>query len=333
VYNPVYISFPTRVRRDPSSSITPHLAVFYKTALFIFIFRCYTDKEVSALRIRCHAKLNWTLDILGRLPSGRHEMDMLMQSISLCDVLDLQPADDLTLSFDTPWDEPAEENLVYRAARLLQLHTGTSFGAYIRLSKSIPVQAGLGGGSADAAAALVGLNALWDLQLRTQTLLELGAQRGADIPFSIVGGTARATGTGTTLCPVPNRLPPLFLVVGMPCKGLSTGEVFRTYHICPPSPSPQNDAAQQALKEGNLTRFCASLGNALTGAACHLRPEISDALRKLMQHGAIAAQMSGSGSAVFGIFTDQTAAEDAVTKLPFPCYAAHPVTQGCLLTD
>ena len=142
------------------------------------------------LKIQARAKINWTLDVVGVLPNGYHDLDMLMQSVTLCDQMTMEDADALTLSVRMGGGYvPADEsNLVLRAARALQAHTGCTKGAAITLRKYIPVAAGMGGGSSDAAAALKGLNVLWGLGLSDDTLEEIGLTVGADVPFCIRGG-------------------------------------------------------------------------------------------------------------------------------------------------
>ena len=150
------------------------------------------------LKIQARAKINWTLDVVGVLPNGYHDLDMLMQSVTLCDQMTVEDADELTLSVRTGGTYvPADENnLVLRAAHALRQKTGCTRGARITLRKYIPVAAGMGGGSSDAAAALVGLNRLWGLGLTEDTLEEIGLTIGADVPFCIRGGLERAPARG-----------------------------------------------------------------------------------------------------------------------------------------
>ena len=154
--------------------------------------------------IRANAKINWTLDIVGVRADGYHLLDMLMQSISLHDTLTLEPAEDVTFSADGATRVPQDEsNLALRAALALRRHTGTERGATIHLHKRIPSGAGLGGGSADAAAVLHGLNALWELNLPMETLRQIGLTLGADVPFCLMGGLAHVRGIGEVIEPLP----------------------------------------------------------------------------------------------------------------------------------
>ena len=180
------------------------------------------------LKIQARAKINWTLDVVGTLPNGYHDLDMLMQSVTLCDQMTMEEAPQLSLYVRAQGRAfvPADgNNLVLKAAAALQAATGCTRGARITLKKYIPVAAGMGGGSSDAAAALVGLNRLWGLGLSADRLEEIGLTVGADVPFCIRGGLQRAQGVGEKLTPLEMKKP-LYLVAFQPCRGLSTKDVF-----------------------------------------------------------------------------------------------------------
>ena len=281
--------------------------------------------------IRANAKINWTLDTVGVRADGYHLLDMLMQSISLHDTLTLEPAEDITFSAGGATRVPQDEsNLALRAALALRGYTGTERGAAIHLHKRIPSGAGLGGGSADAAAVLHGLNALWELNLPLETLLQLGLTLGADVPFCLTGGLARVQGIGDVIAPLPcGRV--YHLVIVQPCRGLSTPQVFRTLDMLgKPASRPDTQRAQEALTGGSLAQLSASLGNTLQPAAISLRPQIRQAIACLREHGARAAQMTGSGSAVFGVFATAAAARTAFTALSrrYPrCYLAQTIQE------
>ena len=279
--------------------------------------------------LKAYAKINWTLDILGTRPDGYHQMDMLMQSVDLCDTLWIEAADEITLTSaaeeTTRGGEDAlssqavaydQSNLVYRAALLLRRRCGISAGASIRLGKRIPSGAGMGGGSADAAAALIGLNRLWGLGLDRRQLCQIGLELGADVPFLLTGGLARVQGIGesiTLLFPAP-RVP---LVLMQPCGGLSTGKIFAAYDALAAGPlaRPDNAAAQEALLGGDLAALGAAMNNVLEAASVPARPALARAARALEQAGAIRAMMTGSGSVVYGVFADDKAALAAQRSL------------------
>lgn len=269
------------------------------------------------LKIQARAKINWTLDAVGKRPDGYHELDMLMQSVSLCDTLTMRPADTLTLMLEHGARVPDDgNNLVLRAARALQEAAGIARGAQITLAKRIPVAAGMGGGSADAAAALKGLTQLWALPFTDAQLEEIGLKIGADVPFCVRGGLARARGVGEQLeSHTPGRQ--LWLVGIQPCRGLSTKEVFGAFRWdeVPAADHPKTDEALEALEHGDVRTLCASLGNVLQRGAEEQRPEIAQAIADLVEAGAVGAQMTGSGSAVFGVFARAKECRIAHAKL------------------
>ena len=265
------------------------------------------------LTIQAYAKINLTMDVLRRRGDGYHDVDLLMQSVSLCDTLALRPADALSLRIKG--DLPASvDNLVLRAARALQEAAGVSQGADMALEKRIPVAAGLGGGSADAAAALVGLNTLWGLGLPVPSLLEIGAKLGADVPFCIVGGLARATGIGCDVQPLTSALP-LHMVIVKPCEGLLTRDVFCALQLNASTRHPDTEGAIRAMRLGSLDALCTCMGNVLEPVSAAVRPEIERAIARLRELNACQARMSGSGPAVFGLFANQRDAACAQAAL------------------
>ena len=267
------------------------------------------------MRIAARAKINWTLDIVGKREDGYHLMDMLMQPISLSDDITLLPQEELTLSVSGfPRVNPGPENLALRAARLLKQATGYTGGASIHVHKRIPIGAGMGGGSADAAGVLAGLNRLWSTGLTQAELETLGLQLGADVPFCLRGGLQRAQGVGELLTPLPcGGL--YWLVVIQPCPGLSTKEVFSRFSLEACEGKPDTQGAAEALAQGDWRRLCSCLGNVLQAVSAELRPEISEAIAALRAQGAAGAWMTGSGSAVFGLFTSAPAARAAAQSL------------------
>ena len=265
--------------------------------------------------LKARAKINWTLDIVGQRADGYHLMDMLMQPVTLADDVVLLPADEITLTTGGAPLLPADEkHLAYRAAMALKRHTGYPGGAAIHVEKRIPVGAGMGGGSADAAAVLVGLNRLWGLNLPTAELEAIGLTLGADVPFCIHGGLTRTTGIGEVMADLPcGKTWPL--VVIQPCEGLSTKEIFTAYHEGVVDVRPDNDAAARALAAGDEASLSAAMANVMQPVSEERRPGIADAIRALEEHGAFAARMTGSGSAVFGAFEDTASAAKAYETL------------------
>lgn len=292
------------------------------------------------LRIQARAKVNWTLDVVGTLPNGYHDLDMLMQSVTLCDQMIVEDAPQLTLSVRAGGRHfvPANENnLVLKAALALARETGCTRGASIFLRKYIPVAAGMGGGSSDAAAALVGLNRLWGLKLTQDELERIGLTIGADVPFCIRGGLQRAQGVGERLTPLALARP-LYLVAFQPCRGLSTRDVFtglREEGICEDD-RPDNENARRALETGDIPLLGRSLGNVLEPVARRMRPAIDQAIRDLEQAGAVGARMTGSGSAVFGVFMHAGACRRAahVLESAYPaCRMMRTASRGIVVTE
>lgn len=259
------------------------------------------------MEIQARAKINWTLDVVGRREDGYHLLDGVMQPIALHDTLLIRPAEELSLSIENaPQLSDQEDNLILRAARALQAESGINAGAAVTLRKRIPMGAGLGGGSADCAAALKGLNEFWQLHLPFETLCRLGEGLGADVPFCLHDAPRRAQGVGEILTPVPcARTFPLVLI--QPCEALSTKAVFAAYHQSAVAP-PDTEGAVGALARGDLTAMAKLGGNVLESASVPLRPQIRIAKEDLIRCGAACARMTGSGSVVFGAFDEKSQA-------------------------
>ena len=266
---------------------------------------------MNVITARAYAKINWALDILATRENGYHELDMLMQSVSLHDTLIFSAADDVYLMTDGQPDPYGEKNLIVRAARLLQKETGSTRGALIKLTKRTPAMAGLGGGSADCAAALLALNRMWKLDIGEERLFELGFSLGADVPFCLMGGLARVGGLGEEMRKLDAPEKPGMLLI-MPDGGLSTGAVFGEYdRNVRLEPPVEMEKAEKALLSGNdraLDRFAQ---NVLTGPAMRVTSAVGQAIERLKECGAVFARMSGSGSAVFGVFEDENEAARA----------------------
>ncbi len=278
------------------------------------------------MEIQARAKINWTLDIVGKRPDGYHLLDSIMQPLMLCDTLRLEPSHDLTLSITgTNALSAGADNLVLRAAEALRQAAGIKKGAQITLTKRIPMGAGLGGGSADAAAALRGLCQLWKLSFSLEQLCKLGVCLGADIPFCLHDRPMRAQGIGEQLTPILcSRCFPLVLI--QPCAALSTKAVFSAYHQQEDVLVSDTALVLSGLAQGQLSWIATGIRNALEQASIPMRPEIASAKEALLAAGATAAQMTGSGSVVFGAFETVPQAQAAYDAL---C-AQFPV---CILTQ
>ena len=269
------------------------------------------------IHLRAFAKVNYALEVLGVREDGYHEISTIMQSVSLADEIEITHAAsgfDLRVEPDDVEVGPPESNTVYGAWTLLRERTGRDLPVWIRLFKKIPAGAGLGGGSADAAAVLIGLNELFDLRLRNEELREIGAQVGADVPFCIAGGTALGEGIGEVLTVMP--APPLHhLVIAKPDASADTGEVYRAHDALPRGDSNLIDPMMIALRSGDLRAFAGAVGNDLAPVTRKLAPEVEGLERDLLRLDAIGAAMTGSGTAVYGIFATEEAARNATGQL------------------
>lgn len=250
------------------------------------------------------AKVNRSLVVLGKRPDGYHELDTVFQAVGLTDRLTFESSDLLTLEVDDPSIPSGPENLVLRAARALAEAVGLRPRAAITLEKRIPSGGGLGGGSSDAAVALLGLSALWELDLSLDLLSRVGARLGSDVPFFLHGGTARGLGRGERIEPLSD-LPPQAVVLVMPPFPVSTPAVFGRLE------APAWDGLGGGASEGGDDPD----RNDLEPAAEALFPALRDVRDALGRAGAARARLSGSGSTVFGLFPDVATAVEAARGL------------------
>lgn len=264
------------------------------------------------MKIAAFAKINLTLDITGVREDGYHLLEMIMQSVSLCDIITLSENEGgISLSVSDVSLPSDESNIAYRAAQLFYQNANLSPRVHIDIEKNIPAAAGLGGGSADAAAVLAGLNIMNDSPLNREKLLEIGLSLGADVPFCIVGGTAKAQGIGEKLTDLPD-LPDCALVIIKACDKPSTGQMYRTIDSLPPV-HPDNEKVLSALYAGDIDAISHTLGNSFDPAWYDTLAE--RARKALLDAGAIGACLSGSGPSVFGIFKTADAAQLAIENL------------------
>lgn len=264
------------------------------------------------ITLEANAKINLTLDILGRREDGYHEVVMVMQEISLHDTLTMKKnSGDIQISVTIEGQEgllPADEsNLCWRAAALMRKEYGLSGGAAIELVKRIPLAAGLAGGSADAAAVLKGMNLLYGLGISEERLCELGAALGSDIPFCLLGGTMLATGRGEVLTRLPD-FPETLVVLAKPRAGVSTAWAYQTYDAGYDGPHPDNEAMLAAIREGSSCRAAGLLCNVLEGVTVKRHSIIEAYKDAMLREGAMASMMSGSGPTVFGLADSEAAA-------------------------
>jgi 4-diphosphocytidyl-2-C-methyl-D-erythritol kinase len=268
------------------------------------------------MKLTAPAKINLYLAVLGRRPDGLHDLESVMQSVSLLDEVSLQPAEIVSLDVTPPGAAPEDEsNLVVRAVRSLVAAAGRSGGASIALTKQIPSGAGLGGGSSDAAATLIGLNELWRCGISRKALEKIGAGIGADVPFCVRGGACVVRGAGEALAPLVVRSE-LWWVIAMPPEPLSTADVYARFDSLG-SPGVESDpsALADALARGEIERVGDSLRNDLEPAAMSLLPSLGSVREALLEAGALGAVMSGSGSAWCGLARDEAHAEEIAGRV------------------
>ena len=283
--------------------------------------------------LRAFAKVNYALDVLGLRADGYHEISTVMQSISLADEVQLRRAAggfDLSLEPEEVKIGPQERNTIYLAWKALQGLAGEELPVKVTLRKEIPAGAGLGGGSANAAAVLVGLNELFSLGLRVDELRGIGAGIGADVPFCISGGTALGQGVGEILTPLPS--PPAHrLVVTKPPRSADTAGMYRAYDEAETESMRSVEPVVSALRSGSLPVLAAAVGNDLAPVTRGFIPEVATLERTLLASGALGASMSGSGTAVYGIFDDEGAggAKDTVDAPFIGVY--EPVSCGVMI--
>ena len=247
------------------------------------------------------AKINLTLDVLHKRPDGFHEVEMIMTTVDLADRIWLRPIDDgkIRIKASERHVPNDRKNFAYQAAELLQVECGITNGVEITLEKSIPVAAGLAGGSSDAAATLRGLNRLWDLKLSIKELATLGARIGSDVSFCVHGGTALATGRGEVIEILPAP-PNCWVILAKPAISVSTGDIYGNLDL---SGLNHIDTAGmiEALRAGDYDKLCKSVGNVLETVTMGLYPQVVVLKEQMKRFGADTVLMSGSGPTVFGL--------------------------------
>lgn len=271
------------------------------------------DIVITGSRAIAHsyAKVNLTLDVLGRRPDGYHDVEMIMQTVSLFDLLIIDKTrHDISISTNLKFLPNNEKNIAYLAAKEFFRYTGLRSGCKIMIHKNIPVAAGLAGGSGNAAAVLCALNRLYNTGLSTEALCKLGLKLGADVPYCILGGTALAAGIGEKLTPLPPLKPCVLLMVKPPLN-VSTGAVYEAIDSADIRERPDTDGMIDAIKTGNTALIAQKLSNVMGTVTEQIHPVVRGIRKKMIMNGALGAVMSGSGPTVFGIFPDFETAKRA----------------------
>ena len=271
---------------------------------------------MDEIKLKALAKINLGLDVVRRREDGYHEVRMVMQTIHLYDQLLIQKSETpgIQIHSNLSFLPVNENNLVYKAGKLLMdefdIHTGVS----VELNKRIPVAAGMAGGSTDAAAMLYGMNQLFGLKLKRKDLMERGVQIGADVPYCIMRGTALAEGLGEKL----SSLPPMVkcpVLIAKPAVSVSTKFVYQNLKLNEQTPHPDIDALITDIRNSDLDNICADMGNVLETVTIPNYPVIAQIKEQMLKSGAKASMMSGSGPTVFGLFGDEETARRARAEM------------------
>ena len=259
------------------------------------------------------AKINWTLRVLGRRGDGFHELCTVFQTVSLADTISFSSSDELSLTCGDPSIPTDERNLIIKAAKLLQARGGVNAGAAIHLEKRIPSPGGLGGGSSNAAVALIGLSRLWDLNVSVSDLLEMAATLGSDVPFFLYGGTSMGSGRGDNIEPILNISEQNMLIV-TPNVAVSTAQAFADIKAPELTKSAPESILTVCRKEArSFDPRQSALINDFEASVFSSHPEIKRVKESLLDLGAVNAALSGSGASVFAIF-DKTETRQTAEK-------------------
>ena len=259
------------------------------------------------------AKINLSLDVVGIDHRGYHLLDMIMQTVSLFERVTVTKKDsEITLSSNARYIPTDSKNVAVKAAMLFFEYTGIEGGCHIHIKKTVPIKAGMAGGSADAAGVIVGLDKLYETNLTRQQMCEIGAKAGSDVPFMIMGGTKRVQGVGEIINPCP-PMPRCHLVICMPEKGVSTPAAFANYDALGEKTIVETDNLVAAMADNDIYGVAKYMANDLEKAA---GSEDTQPIKEaLIQQGAIGSVMTGSGAAVFGVFDDEEKAKAACEYL------------------
>ena len=271
--------------------------------------------HTTKIEKKAYAKINLGLDVLGVLPNGYHEVKMVMQTVGIYDVLTFEKAaEGIVITTDSGELPTNEDNLIYKAVKLLFDKYNVKEGVRIHLEKHIPIAAGMAGGSTDAAATLKGINELFDLGCDEEELKEIGVKIGADVPYCVMGGTALAEGIGeklTALMPAPE----CYLLVAKPDINVSTKYVYEHLDALESYEHPDIDGMVQAIEDGSLAGVVERMGNVLQDVTIPAYPIIETLKERMIKLGAAGSMMSGSGPTVFGIFYEEAKAREAYEQM------------------
>lgn len=264
---------------------------------------------------RSYAKVNLTLDLLGKTENGYHELRTVMQTISLFDIITVyKTSGGIELSSNIPYLPLNSDNIAHKAAQAFFDYTGIKSGINIDIAKRIPVGAGLAGGSSNASAVLKSMNELFETELTLKELCAIGERLGADVPFCILGGTRLAEGFGEKLSPLP-KIPRCSILIAKPPFSVSTKEAYAKSDTYGELFHPNTELVIEGLRSRDLRMVARGMGNSFEDIIASEHPVIKTIKEEMLERGALAAQMSGSGPTVFGIFLNNTKARIAKQEL------------------
>lgn len=278
-------------------------------------FYFYKVGDGMVLYEKAPAKINLTLDVLGKREDSYHEVEMIMTTIDLSDRIELYPLkqDRVKISLESRYVPDDERNLAYKAASMLKRKYHITEGVHIKIEKNIPVSAGLGGGSSDAAAVLRGLNKLWALNIPIGELASLGASIGSDVPFCVHNTTAIAKGRGERVETL-TKPPSSWVILAKPDIGVSSRAIFQRLDTKMIT-HPRTHKMAKALREDNFEAMCENLGNVLESVTLRVHPEVQRIKDMMGQFGANGILMSGSGPTIYGLVEQQGKAQSIYNGL------------------
>lgn len=275
---------------------------------------------IKHLGLKAYGKVNLGLDVVKRREDGYHEVRMIMQTVGLYDRIDLTRKEQPGIALETNlyYLPDNENNLAYKAAKLLMDEFEIKEGVNIRIKKFIPVAAGMAGGSSDAAAVLFGVNKMFSLGLSLEELMKRGVRLGADVPYCLMRGTALSEGIGEILTPL-DPAPQCQVLIAKPAVSVSTKFVYENLHVnqLPKTAHPDIDCLMRAIENRDLRTLAENMGNILETVTIPAHPVIQDIKDKMMSMGAVGAMMSGSGPTVFGLFMSPSKAEEAYEEMRY----------------
>ena len=272
---------------------------------------------MKSIRLKARAKINLTLDVLGKREDGYHELEMVMQSLKLHDNIFMETIkgkNHIKLKSNLKWLPVDEKNLAYKAALLMKQEFDIDDGIFIELEKNIPVAAGLAGGSSDCAAVLIGMNKLFSLGLCQNSLMELGARLGSDVPYCICRGTALAQGRGEIITPL-EPCPFFYVVLAKLPVSVSTAAVYGGLKLDEIKQRPDTVKYINAINDKDINYVVSGMKNVLETVTIKMVPQIQELKKAFLEHGALNAMMSGSGPTVFALFDSKKQAELAAEAI------------------